>query len=55
MAINENKRLTPFILQADRDAYVSLSSFKGYQPANPFGSREHLAQILEEMRPANTI
>ena len=50
MAVNESKRLTPIILQADQNAYVSWSGFKGYQPANPACSREHLAQILEEMR-----
>jgi len=50
MALNESKRLTPIILKADQNAYVSLSTFKGYQPANPACSREHLAQILEEMR-----
>mgnify|MGYP006372224839 FL=1 len=50
MAINENKRLAPIILKADQNAYISLSDFKGYQPANPDCTREHLAQTLEEMR-----
>ncbi len=55
MAINENKRLTPVILKADQNAYVSLSDFRDYQPANPACSRQNLAQILEEMRPAPSL
>lgn len=50
MAINESRRLTPTILQADQNAYTALAGFKGYQPANPACSREQLAQVLEEMR-----
>lgn len=50
MALNENKRLTPIILKADQDAYVSLAGFKDYQPANPACASERLAQILEEMQ-----
>ena len=50
MAINENKRLAPIILKADQNAYISLSDFRDYQPANPACSRQYLAQILEEMR-----
>lgn len=50
MAINESKRLEPGILRADRDAFTALSAFARYQPANPACSREHLAQLLEEMR-----
>ncbi len=50
MAIRESKRLSPTILQADRDAYTALSAFGGYRPANPACARERLAQILEEVR-----
>ena len=52
MALNESKRLSPSILKVDQNAYISLSTFKGYQPANPACSRKHLAQLQEKMQSA---
>jgi hypothetical protein len=52
MALNESKRLRPFIRKADEDAYRALSAFKNYQPANASCAREHLAALRNELQAA---
>jgi len=49
MARNENKRLEPSILRADREAFVGLCSIPDYAPSNPAHSIEALKVLNDEV------
>jgi hypothetical protein len=52
MAKNENKRLPPGQIQADREAHTAAETFSDYRPANPAYSVDALDALLEAMQAA---
>ncbi len=49
MSINLNHRLSPAILQADREAQVALAALTDYQPANTDFSQANVLAALTAM------
>jgi hypothetical protein len=55
MAKNENKRIAPGVLQADRESYAALQTVPGYTPNNPTFSLIALQSAQTEMNGAQTL
>jgi hypothetical protein len=50
MAKNENKRLAPTILEADKETYSALNKLENYSPANPAYSITALETTYKDMQ-----
>lgn len=52
MAKDQTKRLSPAVIEADRNSYAALQAITGYQPANPSFSMEVLTTALAALNNA---
>lgn len=52
MAKNETRRLTPEVIEADRNSLASLQAITNYQPANPSFSAAALTTALSTLNNA---
>lgn len=50
MANTQRSRVSPQVLQADMDAYLSLKVIAGYQPSNPAHSLSAIAELHDKLR-----
>lgn len=55
MARDETKRITPGVLQADRDGFAALQAVPGYNPSNPEYSLAALRAAQTEMSGAQLV
>lgn len=50
MANTQRSRVSPQVLQADMDAYLSLKAIAGYQSSNPAHSLGAIAELYDKLR-----
>ena len=50
MANTQRSRVSPQVLQADMDAYLSLKVIAGYQSSNPAHSLSAIAELYDRLR-----